>query len=103
MATTLTFLKQSSAKYSLVALTCLAIQSYLFAQQAPAKTAAVPTVTSNVDEVSMDVVVRKKNKPVTTLKPEDLTLTDNGTPVRIADMRLVTGAAASGRNIALVF
>jgi VWFA-related protein len=59
----------------------------------PKEDASVPTIVSNVDEVTLDLTVRnKKHKPVLDLKPEDLNITDNGTPVKIADLRLVTGS-----------
>jgi VWFA-related protein len=75
-----------------------------YSQQPPAKSPAVPTVLSNVDEVSLDVVVRtKKNKPVTDLTPQDLAITDNGTPVKITSLRLINGDSVSDHNIALVF
>ena len=45
--------------------------------------AAAPTVKTNVDEVVLDLIARdKKGKPVTDLKPEEITVTDNGAPTR---------------------
>src|SRR5580698_11094910 len=38
-----------------------------------------PTFSTNVDEVSLDLVVHdKKHRPVLDLKPEDLAITDEG-------------------------
>jgi len=59
-------------------------------QQTPA-----PTVKTTVDEVLLDLIVRdKKGKPVTDLKPEDLTVADNGAKQTLTSFRLVSGAEA---------
>jgi len=66
--------------------------------QQPAASASAPqspTVKATADEVLLDIVVRdKKGKPVTDLKPEELTITDNGAPQTITSFRLVRGAEA---------
>jgi VWFA-related protein len=65
------------------------------ARQAPAAPSQTPTIKSNVDEVLLDIVVRdKKGKPINDLKPDDLTITDNGTKQNITSFRLVNGAEA---------
>jgi hypothetical protein len=62
---------------------------------APAQQAAAPTVKTNVDEVLLDLIVRdKKGKPVTDLKPEDITVLDNGAKQTITSFRLVSGSDA---------
>jgi VWFA-related protein len=72
--------------------------------QAVSEKTSAPTIVSNVDEVSLDVVVRdKKKKPVVDLKPDELAITDNGTPVKIADLRLITPASGSDRLLTLIF
>ncbi len=54
-----------------------------------------PTVKVNVDEVLLDLVVRdKKGKPVTDLKPDDITVTDGGAKQNILSFRLVRGSEA---------
>src|SRR5260370_36812551 len=54
-----------------------------------------PTIKTNVDEVVLDLVVRdKKGKPVTDLKPEDLTVLDNDAKQTLTSFRLVRGAEA---------
>jgi len=64
-------------------------------QAAPAPPAQAPTIKSNVDEVLLDIVVRdKKGKPVNDLKPEELSISDNGTKQSISSFRLVQGAEA---------
>jgi len=75
-----------------------------FGQANSDKSAPNPTIKSSVDEVSVDLVVRdKKDKPVLDLKPEDLAVTDNGTAVRIASLRLVNGNSHSEHLLTLVF
>jgi len=61
----------------------------------PAQQSAAPTVKTTVDEVLLDLIVRdKKGKPVTDLKPEDLTVVDNGAKQTLTSFRLVSGAEA---------
>jgi len=97
----------------LVALLFLPIPC-LYGQAAPAQSGAPqaatappsppPTVITSVDEVTLDLVVRdKKNKPVLDLKPEDLAVTDNGSSVKLSDLRLVSGTSNSDHLITLVF
>jgi VWFA-related protein len=62
-----------------------------------------PNLTLPADEVSLDLVVHdKKKKLVPDLKPTDLAITDNGTPVVLNNLHLVTGADA-GHMITMVF
>jgi VWFA-related protein len=54
-----------------------------------------PAVKTNVDEVLLDLIVRdKKGKPVTDLKPEEITVTDNGAKQTILSFRQVRGSEA---------
>jgi VWFA-related protein len=56
------------------------------------------------DAVVLNVVVHdKKNKPVIDLKPEDLVVTDDGSPVTLSSLRLVSGKDQSEPLITLVF
>jgi hypothetical protein len=48
-------------------------------------------------------VHNKKNKPVLGLKPQDLSVTDDGTAAKISDLRLVSGKADSEHRITLLF
>lgn len=75
------------------------------AQSSPAaKTSpSTPAIVSDVDEVSIDFVVRNKKKPVLDLKPEDVVVTDDGTTVKLSALRLVAGPAASNHLVSLVF
>ena len=66
----------------------LAAAAPLFPQQQP-------SVKVNVDEVLLDLVVRdKKGKPVTDLKPDDITVTDAGAKQTLLSFRLVRGSEA---------
>ncbi len=62
-----------------------------------------PTIVTNADEVTLDLVVRdKKNKPVLDLKPGDIAVSDGGAAVKIADLRLITGPGGNHR-VTLLF
>ena len=62
---------------------------------ASAQQAAGSTVKTTVDEVLLDFIVRdKKGKPVTDLKPGDLTVLDNGAKQSLTSFRLVSGSDA---------
>jgi VWFA-related protein len=64
-----------------------------FAQQPEAPQS--PAIKTTVDEVVLDFIVRdKKGKPITDIKPEDVTVTDNGAKQEITSFRLVRGAEA---------
>jgi VWFA-related protein len=74
------------------------------ASQEPAKMTQSPTASTQVDEVSLDLVVLdKSHRPVRDLKPEDLTITDNNTPVKLQGLRLVSGNATSDHLVTIVF
>jgi VWFA-related protein len=52
-------------------------------------------VKTTVEEVLLDLIVRdKKGKPITDLKPDDLTVLDNGAKQTLTSFRLVSGADA---------
>ena len=62
------------------------------------------TIITSVDEVTLDLVVHgKKNKAVLDLKPEDITVLDNGTAVKLSQLRLVTGSSPADHLVTLVF
>jgi VWFA-related protein len=69
-----------------------------FPQQQPAAPAPSPqqsTVKTTTEEVLLDIVVRdKKGRPITDLKPEELTVSDNGVPQTLTSFRLVKGSEA---------
>jgi VWFA-related protein len=81
-------------------------------QQTPAQNSAVPapdaaqtpTLSTTVNEVSLDFVAHdKKNNPVLDMKAEDLTVTDNGTAVKLNGLHLVKGESTHGYAITFVF
>jgi len=79
-------------------------QSAPAAAPAPAPTDQVPNFSTNVDEVSLDLVVHdKRHKPVLDLKAEDIAITDEGVPVKLNAFRLVSGDAGDGHMVTLVF
>lgn len=76
----------------------LATLALLLVAPAPSQQASspqTPTIRTTVDEVILDLIVRdKKGKPVTDLKPSDLTVLDNGAKQTPTGFRLVTGSEA---------
>jgi VWFA-related protein len=63
-----------------------------------------PTVTSNVDEVSLDLIVHDKNrKPIRDLKPEDLSISDNDAPVTLKGLHLVSADSGAEHLVTMVF
>src|SRR5580698_6470800 len=74
------------------------------APQAPGPADQTSTFNTNADEVSLDLVVRdKRHKPIFDLRPEDIAITDEGTPVKLQAFRLVKGDMTAGHVITLVF
>ena len=76
------------------------LKSSASAQNGEPETQAT-TLSSKVDEVTLDLVARSKNKPVLDLRPEDLKLTDSGTPVSVSSLHLV-GPESGPRLLTLV-
>ena len=73
-------------------------------QDVPASEAgAAPSFVKSVDEVSIDFAVRHGKKAVPDLKPEDVVVTDDGSVVKLADLRLVTGQSGANHLITLLF
>ena len=74
------------------------------APAAPQAASPAPSITTSVDEVGLDLVVRTKGgKPVTNLQASDLVVMDNGVPVKLTDFHLVTGAAKSDHLVTILF
>ena len=57
----------------------------------------------SVDEVSIDFAIRNQKKLLPNLKPEDVVVTDDGSVVKLADLRLVTGKSGANHLITLLF
>ena len=71
---------------------CMVLVASCFSQSSAPKAASDQTTVVNVNEVSLNLVVRtKKGKLVPDLKPEDIAITDGGIPVKISRLNLVTG------------
>jgi VWFA-related protein len=74
------------------------------APQAPEPAGQTTSINTNADEVSLDLVVHdKRHKPIFDLKPEDIAVTDEGTPVKLNAFRLVRGDTNSAHVVTLVF
>lgn len=71
----------------------------------PASTPPAAADTSHTaDAMQLYLVVRDKHdKPVLDLKPEDLNVTDDGSPVRLDDLRLISGTKAATNLVTFVF
>jgi VWFA-related protein len=77
--------------YAILSLTALA----LLPARPQQSGGTIPTVKTNVDEVVLDLVVRdKKGKPITDLKQDEITVTDNGAKQTLTSFRLVRGSEA---------
>jgi VWFA-related protein len=62
-----------------------------------------PNLVKNVDEVSIDFVVRNKKMATLGLKPEDVVVTDNGAEVKLKDLHLVTQQTGANHLVTLLF
>ncbi len=70
----------------------------------PSSAPVTPTLSTTVDEVSLDLVAHEKNgRPILDLTPSDVEITDDGAPVKLSDMHLVTGAAQSNHLVTFLF
>ena len=70
--------------------------------QLPVNPAPGQSVTAQA--ISLDIVVHdKKNRPVFDLKPGEITVTDDGSPVTLNSLLLVSGKPDSDRLVTLVF
>lgn len=72
------------------------------AAQPPSNGTAVPQVSA--DAVTLDLAFRDRHdKPVLDLRPEELSITDNGVPVKLTNLDLVNGNGEDEPLITLVF
>jgi len=92
------------SQYRIVALILVLLIPLGYSQTIPPQKTENPTIVTNADEVTIDLVVHnKKNESVLDLKPEDIAVTDSGSAVKVSDLRLVTGQSGAERRITLVF
>jgi hypothetical protein len=69
------------------------------APEAPAAQDQAPGMSTNVNEVSLDLVVHDKHhNAILDLKPDDLLVTDDGIPVKLTGFHLVSADAAASRG-----
>lgn len=73
----------------------------------PSPAAAAPagqSTTAAVDKLTLDIVARdKRHKPVMNLQPGDFSVADDGKPVQLSDLHLVTGKSDQQHLVTLVF
>jgi hypothetical protein len=78
--------------------------SWASGQAAQPSPSQVVDMLVKVEEVSVDLVVdTKNNKPILDLKPEELEITDDKSPVKLSSLLLVSGKQESDHLITLVF
>lgn len=68
-----------------------------FAQSPPPVVPPSTVIKANVEEVSIDLIVRDKNgRPIRDLRPEEVHITDDGAPSAIKTLRLIRRGQSSG-------
>ena len=75
-------------------------------QSTPVPGEQAPSLTTDINEVGLDLAVRdKRHKAILDLKPDDFVVMDNNVPVKLTGFRLVSGDAAASRGhmITLLF
>jgi len=88
--------------YAFFATSFVASQANCQETQQPA--AKQPDPSLNAGQVAIDLVVHdKRDRPVLDLKPGEIAIADDGTPVTLNSLRLVTGKEESERLITLIF
>ncbi len=66
--------------------------------------ATPPSLNATVDEVPLELTVQdKKHRPVLDLKPEEISVTDNDSPVKLSAFRLVKSDPSTEHVVTLVF
>jgi VWFA-related protein len=82
----------------------VAIGALPLVSQTPAVTGQAGLESSSPEPVSLDLVVHDRHKKaVLDLKPEEITVADNGKPVKLTDLRLVNGDGHNAPLITLLF
>jgi len=90
----------------LIAVATLLLASLVHGQAVPdaASSSSSTAIVKNVDEVSVDFVTLRRNSPVVLqLKPEDIEVTDEGSKVKVSELRLVTGKSDANHLVTLLF
>jgi len=107
---TLLMPKMRFAPYWYIPVLCAAIACTAHSQANPAtkpaaETSAQPTSLSvTVSEVPLELTVHnKKHKPILDLKPEEIVVTDNNSPVKLSSLHLVKDNANTDHVVTLLF
>jgi hypothetical protein len=96
-------MKAQVCMYAAMAAICAVTGAVPIVCQTPAATGQ-SSAQSAAEPVSLDVAVRDRhNKLVLDLKPEEISVTDNGKPAKLTDHRLVNGKQEDKPLITLFF
>ena len=100
--------RQTASKLAAIILCFLSPLAFCQAKATPhAKAGAkarTDTISLNVEEVSIDLVVHdKQHRSILDLKPGDIAISDNGTLVKLNNLHLVSADSSKGNLTTLVF
>lgn len=101
-----TFIRFFSAIFLIFFVSAVYGQAAPETQSPSAEMEQAPGISTNVNEVSLDLVVHdKKQSAILDLKPQDLVVTDNDVPVKLTEFHLVSrdAGAGGGHLITMVF
>jgi VWFA-related protein len=88
-------MKRSICPLALVTISALPLLAFAQQPAAPPAASQAPSAAATVDEVVLDIVIRdKKGKPIADIKPEELTVLDDGAKQQLTSFRLVRGKDA---------
>ena len=80
------------------------LSSWACGQAPQQQTSPAPSLNPIAEEVSIDLVAHdRKNRPILDLKPGEIAVLDNDSPVAITGLRLVASRSGSDRLISMVF
>jgi VWFA-related protein len=87
----------------ITAFICFMIGAASLVSQTPTATGQA-SPQSGMESVSLDLAVRDRhNKPILTLQPQEISITDNGTSAKLTGLRLVDGKQENEPLITLLF
>ncbi len=89
--------------YTAIATIIFNIGAAPLVSQAPTATGQA-SLQPDVETISLDLAVRDRhNRPILDLRPEELTVADNGKPAKLANLRLLNGGQQDEPLITLLF